>query len=46
MPPARVRRFLRHGMLPQLAVLEPAARLGSFTRAAEALRLAQPTVSS
>lgn len=46
MPPARVRRFLRHGMLPQLAVFESAARLGSFTRAAEALHLAQPTVSS
>lgn len=46
MPPARVRRYLRHGMLPQLAVFESAARLGSFTRAAEALHLAQPTVSS
>jgi DNA-binding transcriptional LysR family regulator len=33
-------------MLPQLAVFESAARLGSFTRAAEALHLAQPTVSS
>jgi len=46
MPPARVRRYLRHGMLPQLAVFESAARFGSFTRAAEALHLAQPTVSS
>ncbi len=46
MPPARVRRFLRHGMFPQLVVFESAARLGSFTRAAEALHLAQPTVSS
>jgi DNA-binding transcriptional LysR family regulator len=46
MPPARVRRYLRHGMLPQLAVFDSAARLGSFTRAAEALHLAQPTVSS
>jgi DNA-binding transcriptional LysR family regulator len=46
MPPARVRRYLRHGMLPQLAVFESAARLGSYTRAAEALHLAQPTVSS
>jgi len=46
MPPARVRRYLRHGMLSQLAVFESAARLGSFTRAAEALHLAQPTVSS
>lgn len=40
-----IRRFLRHGMLPQLAVFEAAARLGSFTRAAEELHLAQPTVS-
>lgn len=46
MPPARVRRYLRHGMLPQLAVFESTARLGSFTRAADALHLAQPTVSS
>jgi DNA-binding transcriptional LysR family regulator len=33
-------------MLPQLAVFEAAARLGSYTRAAEALHLAQPTVST
>ncbi|HQD84470.1 MAG TPA: LysR family transcriptional regulator, partial [Quisquiliibacterium sp.] len=33
-------------MLPQLAVFEAAARLGSFTRAAESLHLAQPTVST
>jgi len=33
-------------MLPQLAVFEAAARLGSFTRAAETLHLAQPTVST
>jgi len=41
-----LRRFLRHGMLPQLAVFESAARLGSFTRAAEEMCLAQPTVST
>ena len=41
-----VRRFLRHGMLPQLAVFEAVARHGSFTRAAEELHLAQPTVST
>ena len=41
-----VRHFLRHGMLPQLAVFEASARLGSFTRAAEELHLAQPTVST
>ena len=40
-----LRRFLRHGMLPQLAVFESCARHGSFTRAAEELHLAQPTVS-
>jgi LysR family transcriptional regulator, low CO2-responsive transcriptional regulator len=43
---SNVRRFLRHGMLPQLAVFESAARLGSFTRAAEEMHLAQPTVST
>jgi DNA-binding transcriptional LysR family regulator len=46
MTDARIRRFLRHGMLPQLAVFEASARLGSFTRAAEELHLAQPTVST
>lgn len=46
MSPARIRRHFRHGMLPQLAVFEAAARLGSFTRAAQALHLAQPTVST
>ena len=46
MPQSAIRRFLRHGMLPQLAVFESAARLGSFTRAAEELHLAQPTVST
>jgi len=46
MSSAHIRRYLRHGMLPQLAVLEASARLGSFTRAAEELHLAQPTVSS
>ena len=46
MPHAMLRRYLRHGILPQLAVFEACARLGSFTRAAEALHLAQPTVST
>jgi len=46
MPQTVLRRFLRHGMLPQLAVFESAARLGSFTRAAGELHLAQPTVST
>ncbi len=39
------RRFFRHGLLPQLIVFEAVARLGSVTRAAEELHLAQPTVS-
>src|SRR4026208_1666368 len=46
MSTAPIRRYLRHGMLPQLAVFEASARLGSFTRAAEELHLAQPTVST
>jgi DNA-binding transcriptional LysR family regulator len=42
---AKTRRFFRHGLLPQLFVFEAVARLGSVTRAAEELHLAQPTVS-
>lgn len=42
----RIHRYLRHGTLPQLAVFEASARLRSFTRAAEELHLAQPTVSA
>ena len=42
---AGTRRFFRHGLLPQLLVFEAVARLGSVTRAAEELHLAQPTVS-
>ena len=42
----RIRRYLRHGVTPQLAVFEAIARHGSFTRAAEELHLAQPTVST
>jgi DNA-binding transcriptional LysR family regulator len=40
-----LRRYLRHGTLPQLAALEAVVRLGSATRAAQALCLAQPTIS-
>lgn len=39
------RRYIRHGMLPQLAAFEAVVRLGSATRAAEALCMAQPTLS-
>lgn len=45
MPHSDIRRYLRHGTLPQLRVFEAVARLGSFTRAAEELHVAQPTVS-
>ena len=40
-----IHRFLRHGTLPQLRVFEASARLGSLTRAAEELHMAQPTAS-
>jgi DNA-binding transcriptional LysR family regulator len=42
---ARLRRYLRHGTLPQLAAFEAVARLGSCSRAAEELHLSQPTIS-
>ncbi|MGE5465548.1 MAG: LysR substrate-binding domain-containing protein [Methanocella sp.] len=45
MPYNEIRRYLRHGTLPQLRVFEAVARLGSYTRAAEELHIAQPTVS-
>jgi DNA-binding transcriptional LysR family regulator len=45
MPHARIRHYLKHGTLPQLKVFEAVARLGSYTRAAEELYMAQPTVS-
>ncbi|HET9651829.1 MAG TPA: LysR substrate-binding domain-containing protein [Usitatibacter sp.] len=40
-----IRRYIRHGTLPQLRLFEASARLGSFTRAAEELHMAQPTAS-
>jgi DNA-binding transcriptional LysR family regulator len=43
--PSALRRYMRHGMLPQLAAFEAVMRLGSATRAAEALCIAQPTLS-
>lgn len=45
MPQSDIRRYLKHGTLPQLRVLEAAARLGSLTRAAEELHMAQATAS-
>ena len=42
---ARLRRYLRHGTLPQLVAFEATARLGSCSRAAEQLHQSQPTVS-
>lgn len=45
MPQVKIRRYLKHGMLPQLRVFEAVTRHGSFTRAAEELYMAQPTVS-
>jgi hypothetical protein len=41
----KIRRYLKHGTLRQLSVFEAVARLQSFTRAAEELHMAQPTVS-
>lgn len=43
--PSPSRRYLRHGMLPQLAAFEAVVRLGSVTRAADSLCIAQPTLS-
>ena len=45
MPQSAIRRYLKHGTLPQLSVFEAVARLGSFTKASEELFMAQPTVS-
>lgn len=45
MPQSKIRRYLKHGTLPQLSVFESVSRHGSFTRAAEELYMAQPTVS-
>lgn len=45
MPQSNIRRYLKHGTLPQLRAFEAIARLGSGTRAAEELHMAQPTAS-
>jgi DNA-binding transcriptional LysR family regulator len=39
------RRLARHGTLPQLTAFETIVRLGSYTRAADSLAMAQPTIS-
>lgn len=45
MPQSKIRHYLKHGTLPQLSVFEAVARHGNYTRAAEELYMAQPTVS-
>lgn len=45
MQAAKIRRYLKHGTLPQLRVFDAVSRHGNFTRAAEELHMAQPTVS-
>ena len=45
MPQANIRRYLKHGTLPQLCVFEASARLGNFSLAAQELHMAQPTAS-
>lgn len=46
MPRSKLRRYFRHGLFPQMMAFEAVARLGSVTRAARELHLAQPTVST
>lgn len=46
MQQTNIRRYLKHGTLPQLRLFEASARLGSFTRAAQELNMAQPTASA
>lgn len=41
----KIQRYFRHGTLTQLRVFESVAHHGNCTRAAEALHMAQPTVS-
>ena len=40
-----LQRYLRHGIMPQLAAFHAVVRLGSVTRAAEEMCVAQPTLS-
>lgn len=41
----RLRRYVRHGTLTQLAAFEAVVRLSGFTNAARSLHMSQPTVS-
>jgi LysR family transcriptional regulator, low CO2-responsive transcriptional regulator len=43
--PPDIRRYLKHGTLPQLRAFEASARLGSFTRAAQELYISQAAAS-
>jgi DNA-binding transcriptional LysR family regulator len=45
MPQLDIRRYLKHGTLPQLRAFEASARLGSFTRAAQELHMSQAAAS-
>src|SRR4029453_2214570 len=45
MPQVNIRRYVKHGTLPQLRVFEASARLGSFARAAQELHVSPPTAS-
>jgi DNA-binding transcriptional LysR family regulator len=45
MPQDHIRRYLKHGTLPQLCVFEASVRLGSLARAAQELHMAPPTAS-
>ena len=45
MPQSHIHRYIRHGTMPQLSVLEAVLRHKNFSRAGEELFLAQPTVS-
>ena len=41
----QLQRYLRHGIMPQLAAFHTVVRLGSVTRAADEMCVAQPTLS-
>jgi DNA-binding transcriptional LysR family regulator len=41
----QLQRYLRHGIMPQLAAFHTVVRMGSVTRAAEEMCVAQPTLS-